>query len=277
MSQYAHPEVIVDTKWLADNLNNPNIRIVEVDMSPEVYQKAHIPGAVFWNLFTDLLQPNRQINFNSTQMEKILSNSGITPDTTIIAYGSYPGIGSFIFWLLNVFGHQNVRVLNGGYQKWKANGYPVAAEYSSFTPTEYKVQKIDNSLRAFKQDVQAFINQKDSILLDVRTAQEYRGECFFEKPPVATEKAGHIPSAVHIEHLLIYQADGTFKPMNELQAIYESRGITDNKNVIFYCAIGGRSASIWFVLKYLLGYQNIRNFDGSWNEWSKIPEIKIEK
>ncbi|MGB3405286.1 MAG: sulfurtransferase [Microcoleaceae cyanobacterium] len=276
MSQYADPEVLVDTKWLADHLNNPNIRIVEVDMSPEVYQQAHIPGAVFWNLFTDLLQPDRQINFNPAKMEEILSNSGITPNTTIVAYGSYPGIGAWIFWLLNVFGHQNVRVLNGGYQKWKANGYPLTAEYSSFTPTQYKIQTIDNSLRAFKQDVQAYIHQKNCVLLDVRTAQEYQGEWFFDKPPKPTERAGHIPSAVHIEILLAFQADGTFKPMDELQALYEGHGITAKQNVITYCAIGGRSGSIWFVLKYLLGYENVRNYDGSWNEWSKT-ELEFEK
>ncbi len=277
MFQYAHPEVLVDTQWLALNLNNPNVRIVEVDMSPEVYQQAHIPGAVFWNLLTDLLQPDRRINFNPTTMEKILSNSGITPNTTIVAYGSYPGIGAWIFWLLNVFGHQNIRVLNGGYQKWKAEGYPVTTECSNFTPTQYKVQTIDNSLRAFKQDVKAFIRQKNSVLLDVRTAQEYGGEWFFDRPPEATEIAGHIPSAVHIEHLLAFQADGTFKPVNELQALYESQGITVNQNVITYCAIGARSGCIWFILKYLLGYQNVRNYDGSWNEWSKIYELEFEK
>lgn len=277
MSQYTYPEVLVDTQWLAENLNNPNIRLVEVDVSPEVHNAAHIPGAVFWSLFTDLLQPNLQINFDSSAMGKILSNSGITPDTTIIAYGSYPGIGAWIFWLLNVFGHQNVRVLNGGYQKWKAEGYPVTAEYSYFTPTQYQIKTLDNSLRAFKDDVRAFIGQKNSVLLDVRTAQEYQGEWFFDKPPEATETAGHIPSAVHIEHLQTFQEDGTFKSIDELQALYERHGITANQNIITYCAIGGRSGCIWFVLKYLLGYQNVRNYDGSWNEWSQLPAQKFKK
>lgn len=277
MSQYAYPEVLVETQWLAENLNNPNIRIVEVDMSPEGYKQAHIPGAIFWSLFTDLLQPDLRIEFNPTAMEKLLSNSGISPDTTIIAYGSYPGIGAWIFWLLNVFGHHNVRVLNGGYQKWKVEGYPMTAELSTFTPTQYKLKTLDNSLRAFKDNVKAFIDRKNCVLLDVRTAQEYRGEWFFDKPPEATEIAGHIPSAVHIEHLLAFQEDGTFKSRNELQAVYERHGITDNQNVITYCAIGGRSGCIWFVLKYLLGYQNVRNYDGSWNEWSRLPELEFEK
>ncbi len=277
MSQYAHPEVLVETQWLAENLNNPKVRIIEVDMNPDSYQDAHIPGAVFWSIFTDLLQPDFRINFNPTAMEKLLSNSGITADTTIVAYGSYTGTGAWIFWLFKVFGHQNVRVLNGGYQKWKAEGYPVTQEFSKFIPTEYKLPSLDNSLRVFKEDVKALIRQKNSILLDVRTAQEYHGEWFFDKPPEGTEIAGHIPGAVHLEHLLTFAEDGTFKSMNELQALYEDQGITSNQNIITYCAIGARSGCIWFVLKYLLGYQNVRNYDGSWNEWSQIPQCEFEK
>ncbi len=270
MSQYAHPEVLVDTRWLAENLNNPKVRIVEVDMNSDAYKDAHIPGAVFWNILTDLLQPDFRINFNPIAMEKLLSNSGITPETTLVAYGSYPGTGAWIFWLLKVFGHQNVRVLNGGYQKWKAEGYPVTKEFSSFTQTQYKLQSLDNSLRAFKKDVQAFISQKNGVLLDVRTPEEYRGEWFFNKPPEGTEIAGHIPSSVNIEQRLTFQEDGTFKSIDELQALYERHGITTNPNIITYCAIGARSGCIWFVLKYLLGYQNVRNYDGSWNEWSQF-------
>lgn len=277
MSEYAHPEVLVNTQWLAENLNNPNVRIVEVDQNSEVYKDAHLPGAVFWNIFTDLLQPNLRVNFELTAWEKLLSNSGITPETTVVAYGSYPGVGAWIFWLLNVLGHENVRVLNGGYQKWKAEGYPIVTALSSFAPTQYKIQKLDNSLRAFQEDVKGFIGQKNGVLLDVRTVQEYRGEWFLNKPPEGTERAGHIPGSVHLEHLLVFKEDGTFKLMDELQAVYESHGITANKNIIPYCAIGGRSGCIWFVLKYLLGYPNVRNYDGSWNEWSLIPNIAIDK
>ena len=209
------------------------------------------------------------MNFNPTVMEKLLSNSGITPDTTIITYGSYPGTGAWIFWLLKVFGHQNIRVLNGGYQKWKTESYPVTKEFSIFPKTQYKLPNIDNSLRAFQEDVKVFISQKNGVVLDVRTPQEYRGELFFNKPPQGTEIAGPIPSAVHIDQLLTFKEDGTFKSRDELQALYEHHGITLNQNIITYCAIGARSGCIWFVLKYLLGYQNVRNYDDSWNEWSR--------
>ena len=277
MSEYAHPEFLVDTQWLAENLNNPNVRIVEVDQNSEVYKDAHLPGAVFWNIFTDLLQPNLRVNFELTAWEKLLSNSGITPETTVVAYGSYPGVGAWIFWLLNVFGHKNVRVLNGGYQKWKAEGYPIAKALSTYPKTQYNLRNFDNSLRAFTEDVQAFMGKKDCILLDVRSVEEYRGEWFLNRPPKGTERAGHIPGAVHLEHLLVFQEDGTFKSMDQLQTLYKSQGITADQNIIPYCAIGGRSGCIWFVLKYLLGYPNVRNYDGSWNEWSRIPKIVIEK
>jgi thiosulfate/3-mercaptopyruvate sulfurtransferase len=236
MSQYAHPEVLVDTQWLMEHLDDSNVRVVEVDMSPEPYKDAHIPGAVFWNIFTDLLKPDLSINLDSVAIEKLLSHSGISNDTTVVAYGSYPGTGAWIFWLLKVFGHDNVHVLNGGHQKWVAEGRP----------------------------------------LDVRTAQEYDGEIFMMEPPKEKERGGHIPGAVHIEHIQTLNEDGTFKSFEELQALYHSKGITPDKEVFPYCAIGGRSAYTWFVLKYLLGYPKVRNYDGSWNEWSRLPNSVIE-
>ncbi|BAY21283.1 rhodanese domain-containing protein [Calothrix sp. NIES-2100] len=277
MTQYAHSEVLVDTQWLLEHLNDPQMRIVEVDTSPQPYKDAHIPGAVFWNIFTDLLLPNLQINFDPVSMEKLLSRSGITNDTTVVAYGSYPGTGAWIFWLLQVFGHKNVRVLNGGHQKWLAQNLRVATELSNFEPTQYSISAVDTTERVFAAEVQASIGNADRVLLDVRSVEEYRGEFFLNQPPQATERAGHIPGAVHIEHLLTLNEDGTFKSFDELQAIYSSQGITPDKEIIPYCAIGGRSGYTWFVLKYLLGYPKVRNYDGSWNEWSRIPNVAIER
>jgi thiosulfate/3-mercaptopyruvate sulfurtransferase len=277
MSEYAHPEVLVNTQWLLEHLNHPQVRIVEVDTSPQLYKDAHIPGAVFWNIFTDLLLPNLQINFDPVSMEKLLSRSGITNETTIVAYGSYPGTGAWIFWLLKVLGHKDVRVLNGGHQKWIAENLPVATGVSDFPPTEYFISSLDGKERVFPQEVQASIGNPKRVLLDVRSVAEYHGEFFLNQPPVAGERAGHIPGAVHVEHLLSLNEDGTFKSFAELQALYNSQGITPDKEIIPYCAIGGRSGYTWFVLKYLLGYPQVRNYDGSWNEWSRIPHVAIEK
>lgn len=277
MISNTNSEIVVDTQWLADRQDDPNLRIVEVEMSPERYHNAHIPGAVFWNILTDLLLPDLRMNLAPSAIEKLLSHSGITNETTVVAYGSYPGTGAWIFWLLKLFGHSDIRVLNGGHQKWIAQGHPVTAELSTFAPVKYQAKPLDASLRVLSEEVYAAIDRPDQVLLDVRTLPEYQGEHFLMKPPEGTEKAGHIPGAVHIEHTLTLNEDGTFKSLNELQALYTSKGITPDKEVFPYCAIGGRSAYTWFVLKHLLGYPNVRNYDGSWNEWSRLSDVPIEK
>lgn len=277
MSEYAHPKVIVDTQWLADNLSNPNVRIIEVDASPEPYKDAHITGAVFWNFMTDLLQPNFSMNLETSNIEKLLSQSGITNDTTVVAYGSYPGTGAWIFWLLKLFGHKDVRVLNGGHQKWIAEGRPVTSDLSTFAPTQYRATAPDSSLRASFEEVKSSINKRERVLLDVRTPQEFKGEVFMMKPPEETERAGHIPGAVHIEHIQTLNKDGTFKSFDELQTLLNSKGVTPDKEIFPYCAIGGRSAYAWFVLKYLLGFKNVRNYDGSWNDWSQHPNSPVQQ
>jgi len=275
MSQYAHPEVLIDTQWLMEHLNDPMVRIVEVGMSPDPYKDAHIPGAIFWNIFTDLLKPDHSMNLEPTAIAKLLSRSGISQQTTVIAYGSYPGTGAWIFWLLRLFGHENVYVLNGGYQKWVAEGRPLSAELSNFAPTQYQANLPDASFRVLPPTVQASLGQADCVVLDVRTPEEYCGEIFMMKPPEGAERAGHIPGAVHCEHTLTLNDDGTFKSADELHALYRSQGVTADKAIFPYCAIGARSAYTWFVLRYLLGYPHVRNFDGSWNEWSRLPNAPI--
>ncbi|MEL6402658.1 MAG: sulfurtransferase [Cyanobacteria bacterium J06626_4] len=277
MTPYAHPEVLVETSWLMNHLNDPQVRVVEVDMSPDPYQNAHIPGAIFWSIFADLLQPDLSMNLDPTAMAKLLSRSGITPETTVIAYGSYPGTGAWIFWLLKLFGHDNVYVLNGGHQKWVAEERPVTAELASFAPTQYQAKSPNPTLRVLQAEVQAALAQPNCVVLDVRTAEEYRGDVFMMKPPEGDERGGHIAGAIHLEHTLTLNDDGTFKSANELQALYSSQGITADKVVFPYCAIGGRSAYTWFVLTYLLGYPQVRNYDGSWNEWSRLPHAPIEQ
>ncbi|NET29133.1 sulfurtransferase [Okeania sp. SIO1I7] len=278
MTNYAYPEVLIDTQWLAEHLDDSKVRIVEVETSPQPDKNthSHIPGAVLWSI-TDLLLPSLQINFEVNAIEKLLSQSGITNETTVVPYGSDPGIGGFIFWLLKLFGHQDIRVLNGGHQKWVSEGRPVTAELSNFAPTEYRAKPIDQSLRVLHEEVQLSIARPDTVILDVRTIQEYQGEHFYMKPPEGSERAGHIPSSIHIEHILTVNEDGTFKSFDELQMLYSSHGIISDREVFPYCAVGGRSGYIWFVLKYLLGYPKVRNYDGSWNEWSRLPNVPIEK
>ena len=271
MSHYAHPEALVETQWLVDRLEDPSIRIVEVDMSPEPYENAHIPGAVFWSIFSDLLLPDLSMNLDSGAIAALLSRSGISPETTVVAYGRYPDTGAWIFWLLKLYGHENVQVLNGGYQKWMAEDRPLASQLSSFSPTQYPENTLNPDLRASLTEVQAAFRRSDSVMLDVRTDKEYSGEIFMMKPPKGTERGGHIPGAVHVEHTLALEEDGTFKSAEELLALYRSQGISPEKAVIPYCAIGARSASTCFVLKYLLGYANVKNYDGSWNQWSRLP------
>jgi thiosulfate/3-mercaptopyruvate sulfurtransferase len=277
MSQYAHPEVLVDTQWLMEHLDDPMVRVVEVDTSPEPYKDAHIPGAIFWNIFTDLLMPDLRMNLESTAIEHLLSRSGIAQETTVVAYGSYPGTGAWIFWLLKLFGHDRVYVLNGGHQTWVTENRPLTSALSSFAPTQYQTQAPDISLRILQPEVQASLGRSDCILLDVRTVQEYRGEVFMMKPPEGSERGGHIPGAVHLEHTLTLNEDGTFKSAEELHNLYSSQGITSDKEIFPYCAIGGRSAYTWFVLTYLLDYPNVRNYDGSWNEWSRLPQAPVEQ
>lgn len=274
MSNYAHPEVVVDTQWLAEHLNDSNVRIVEVNANPQASITEVIPGAVIWNSFKDLILPDYRINFDVANIEKLLSRSGIENNSTVIVYGEVPGVGGWIFWLLKVFGHQDVRILNGSRATWIAEKRPLTKEKTVVNPTQYRAQEPDANLRALYKDVQNSIKQPDSVIVDVRTPQEYSGEWFYDKPPEGNERTGHIPGAVHVYYESALNNDKTFKPVEELRNSYESKGITADKKIIIYCAIGARSAHTWFVLKYLLGYPNVRNYDGSWNEWSRTSKVK---
>lgn len=270
MSSYACADALVETQWLFEHLADENLRIVEADFSPEQCKDVHIPGAVFWRWLGDICGPNMGLNLGPDEVAQLLGRSGITRDTTVIAYGSYPATSALIFWLLNLFGHQNVKVLNGGYQKWIAEGRPVSKEFASVAPTFYKLQSPNPDLRVLQEEVRKAMGNKQYVLLDVRSQEEYDGKLFVTQPPVAGERAGHIHGAIHLPFEQTLNADGTFKSFDQLQELFKDRGITPDKTVFPYCAVGGRSGYMWFVLKCLLGYPDVRNYDGSWLEWSRI-------
>ncbi|MEO1466235.1 MAG: sulfurtransferase, partial [Cyanobacteria bacterium J06633_1] len=270
---YAYPETLVSTQWLAQHLDDPQLRIVEIDLNSQAYDQGHIPGSIFWSATTQL-SSNMSLNLDPESMSRLLSRSGITNDTTVITvHGDFAATSGCTFWLLKLLGHRNVRILNGGRQKWQADGLPLTKSTTQVEPAVYPTADLDNSLRILAPEVKAFIEQAkqggltvghNSILLDVRTPQEYRGEIYLEAPPQADEQGGHIPGAINIYYELVHNEDGTFKSAERLQEIYGDL-IAANREIIPYCAVGGRSGHTWYVLKYLLGYDRVRNYDGSWN------------
>ena len=272
MSHYPSHPMLVDTQWVAEHANDANVRLVETDLSPADYQSGHLPGAVFWNMPADLLKPDFSINFEVAAMETLLSRSGISQETTVVCYGSLPSIGATLFWLLKVFGHKDVRVLEGGRQKWIAEGRALESDSPEIAPTAYHAQAPDAALRVFHEEVQEAIHDNTYVLLDVRSPEEFSGEWYYAAPPQGDERAGHIPGAVHIGFEQALNADGTFKSPQELTTLYSAQGVTPDKAVITYCTVGARSSQIWFVLKHLLGYPNVRNYDGSWREWSRLSD-----
>lgn len=276
MLNYAHPEVLVDSQWLVEHLEDPNIRIIEMDVDSQSYEKGHIRGSIFWSIF-EILQPDMRINFDVDSISKLLSRSGITKEMTVVAsHGENVGSSACLFWFLKVIGHQNIRVLNGGRKKWKQEGSPLTTDSTTVKPTQYHIQSIDHSLRALLAEVKDSIGKKDCVLLDVRTPQEYQGEIYLQEPPKENERGGHIPGAVNLYYEISHNDDDTFKSADELEKIFADVGVTKDKTIIPYCAVGGRSGHMWFVLKYLLGYPHVKNYDGSWNEWSQLEDSLVE-
>ena len=269
---YAHPETLVETQWLAKHLSDPQLRIIEMDLDSKAYDEEHIPGSIFWSTF-DLLQPNLKI-INPEAMSKLLSDSGIDRHTTVVAvHNNYIGTSGWIFWLLKLCGHESVKILNGGRSKWQQENLPFTTDKTEHK-ANYQIDEYKNYLRLSSTEVKESFERESIILLDVRTPAEYKGEIYLREPPKPDEKAGHIPGAINIYYEQAHNSDGTFKSADELHAIYGDLISTD-KTIIPYCAIGARSAHTWFVLKYLLGYDRIKNYDGSWNEWSKLDNVPI--
>ena len=280
MTEYKHPEVLVSTDWAAQHLNDPKIRLVEVDVDTTAYDTGHIAGAVGWNWQSQLQDNIRRDLIDKSTLEALLGKSGISNDTTILLYGDNNNwFAAYAFWQLKYYGHKDVRLINGGRKKWLEEKRPLTAEAPKVAPTTYRASGPDESIRARKEEIQAVVDKKNpSQLVDVRSVDEFTGKII--APPGMTEtaqRAGHIPGAANIPWAQAANEDGTFKSADALQQLYAAKGITGAKDVIAYCRIGERSSHTWFVLKYLLGYNNVKNYDGSWTEWGNLVGAPIEK
>jgi thiosulfate/3-mercaptopyruvate sulfurtransferase len=279
-SAYAHPDYLVDTDWVAQHLDDPNMRLVESDEDYLLYETGHIPGAVKVDWFTTLQHPVRRDFLNKEDFEKVCSNLGIANDTTVVFYGDKSNwFATYAFWLFRYYGHQNLKIMNGGRTKWVQEKRPLTKEVPQYEKTSYKAKEPDPSLRAFREDVFEHLSQKKP-LVDVRSPKEYSGELIHmpNYPQEGATRGGHIPGAANIPwSQATNEADSTFKSVEELQQLYQSQGITPDKDIIAYCRIGERSSHTWFVLTYLLGYPDVRNYDGSWTEWGNLVGAPIEK
>ena len=280
MAEYAHPEVLVTTQWVADHLNDSKIRIIEVDVDTSAYDQGHVPSAIGWNWQTQLQDPVRRDLVEKRAFEELLGRSSITNDTTIITYGDNNNwFAAWAFWQLKYYGHNDVRIMNGGRKKWLEEKRTLATEIPRPQPTTYRSKDPDQSIRARRDDVFALLDRRSTAkLVDVRSVDEFTGKVI--APPGMTETAqrgGHIPGAVNVPWSQAVNEDGTFKAADALKQLYAGKGVTGDAEVIAYCRIGERSSHTWFVLRYLLGYNRVRNYDGSWTEWGNLVGAPIEK
>lgn len=280
MSEYKHPEVLVSTQWAADHLNDPKIRIVEVDVDTTAYDQGHIAGAVSWNWQTQLQDNVRRDLIEPHALEQLLGKSGISNDTTVLLYGDNNNwFAAYALWQLKYHGHKDARLINGGRKKWLEEKRPLTTEAPKVALATYHASAADESIRARKDEVFAFVERKKKgQLVDVRSVDEFTGKII--APPGMTETAqrgGHIPGAANIPWVQAANEDGTFKSADALAQLYQGKGVNGASEVIAYCRIGERSAHTWFVLKYLLGYNDVKNYDGSWTEWGNLVGAPIEK
>ena len=282
-SEYHDPSVLVTTDWVAEHLSDPQVRLVESDEDVLLYEIGHIPGAVKLDWHTDLQDDVRRDFIDKSQFEALVSSVGISNDTTVVFYGDRSNwYATYAFWLFKYFGHKDCRVMNGGRAKWEAEGRPYERAVPSYPAAIYKAQEPDKSIRAFRDDVMTLlpkVDAKQSALVDVRSPQEYSGEVIhmIGYPQEGAQRGGHVKGALNIPWSKAANEDGTFKTAEELTRLYASEGITPDKDVIAYCRIGERSSHTWFVLTYLLGHKNVRNYDGSWTEWGSLVNVPIEK
>jgi len=281
MAEYAHPEVLVDTAWVAEHLNDPNVRIIESNEDILLYDQGHIPGAIKIDWVADLNDQVVRDYLDREHFEQLLSAKGISNDTTVVFYGDKNNWwATYALWVFKLYGHKDARIMNGGRAKWIAEGQDLTKQVPSYAASSYKApERDDSTIRAFRDEVREHIKKSGVALVDVRSPQEFSGERthMAEYPQEGTLRGGHIPTAASIPWAKAVKEDSTFKSPEDLKELYSSQGVTPDKDVIAYCRIGERSSHTWFVLTYLLGYPQVRNYDGSWTEWGNSVGLPIEK
>ena len=280
MSEGYAKEVLVTTDWLAGHLDDPGVVVAEVDENPEVYDEGHIPGAAKLHWREDLQDPLERDLVSPDAFEALMGRLGIANDTVVVLYGDKNNwFAAYGYWYLKTYGHPDVRILDGGRQKWIDEGRELTTELPERAPASYTAGQRDESIRVYRDDVLAGLGRPDIALVDVRSPQEYSGELM--APPgyeqEGASRAGHIPGAQSIPWATAVRDDGTFRPADELREIYAAKGVTGDKEVRAYCRIGERSAHTWFVLRELLGYDDVKNYDGSWTEWGNLVDVPIER
>ena len=278
MAQYAHPEMLVDTAWVSEH-GRAGLRLVEVDVDTAAYDQGHISGAIAWNWTTQLCDTVQRDIIPKAAFEKLMADSGVGNDTTVILYGDNNNwFAAWALWQMKIYSHKDVRLMNGGRKKWLAEGRELTTEVPLVTKETYRAMEPDMSLRAFLPDVQRALETRSQMLVDVRSPDEFTGKVL--SPPGLAEtcqRGGHIPGAKSIPWGMACKEDGSFKSADELAALYQSKGVTPDNPTIAYCRIGERSSHTWFVLKYLLGYRDVKNYDGSWTEWGNLVRAPVEQ
>jgi thiosulfate/3-mercaptopyruvate sulfurtransferase len=276
---YAKP-VLVTTEWLADHLDDEGLVVAEVDENPDLYDEGHVPGAVKLHWQEDLQDPVERDLVEKDAFEQLMGRLGIGNETTLILYGDRNNwFAAYAYWYVKIYGHEDVRILDGGRQKWIDEDRQLSTETPAASPASYTARERDESIRTYRDQVRESLGVSGRELVDVRSPQEYAGELI--SPPgyeqEGAQRAGHIPTAQSIPWAQAVRDNGTFKAADELRELYGAKGVTPDKSVTAYCRIGERSAHTWFVLRELLGYEDVKNYDGSWTEWGNLVDVPIEK
>jgi thiosulfate/3-mercaptopyruvate sulfurtransferase len=283
MADYARPDSLVTTEWVVENMTNPKVRLIEVDVDTAAYDTGHIPGAVGWNWKSDLETDITRNVADQEGVERLLTKAGVDSDTTVVLYGDNNNwFAAYALWVLQYYGVDNVKLMNGGRKKWIDEGRELTTDVRSYSPGRPKIKGPRKEIRALRDEVLDHLKKVSSgkgALVDVRAPKEYSGELLAPEnlPQEGSQRGGHIPGAQNIPWATATNEDGTFKSADELKEIYGGQGVTPDKDVIAYCRIGERSAHTWFVLTHLLGYDKVRNYDGSWTEWGSLVGAPIEK
>jgi len=280
MADYAHPEVLVEPQWLEAHLSDPTVRIVEANEDPALYDQAHIPQAVRLHWKNDLQDPIVRDWLSQDRFGRLLGELGISRDNTVVFYGDKNNwFATYTFWLFKYYGHRDVRVLNGGRDRWLREHRKTSTEVPRFAPTTYQAQAPDQTIRAFRDEVLRQVGTPTVALVDVRSPAEFSGELLAPPayPQEGAQRGGHIPGARNIPWTQNVREDGTFKDADDLRRLYDNQGVRSEQDVVAYCRIGERSSLTWFTLKYLLGFDRVKNYDGSWTEWGSLVGVPIER